>query len=139
MPSIWRRVGVASLAALTVFTVVSASAASLNITAPSRLGAGEQDISAPCTSVDVTFTTAYSESANAYVVDAVVLNGTGCTGTGLTVKVTEKDGATNPETTTAGVDSADINGSGSGPLTVNVSAKNVKASDLLGIAILIEG
>jgi hypothetical protein len=139
VPSFSRRFGIALLVASTVWTIVTASAANLNLTAPSTVGAGEQDITAPCAAVDATFTIVYHAVPNGYYVDAVILDGTGCTGTGLTVRVTLKDGATNPETTVAGVAGTDINGADSGPLTVNVSASTVLASDLQGLAVLITG
>jgi hypothetical protein len=134
-----RRVGVALLAAAIVFTTGTAFAADLNLTAPGTVGAGSQTISAPCTSVTADYTIAYRSGPNAYYVDAVVLHGTGCAGTGLTVRVTLKDGATNPETTVNGVDSADMNDLATGPLTVSTAASNVTAASLVGIAVLVTG
>jgi hypothetical protein len=135
----YRRLGVALLIGATVFTMVSASAANLNLTAPGVVGAGEQTISAPCTSVTASYTLQYSATANAYMVNDVVLNGVGCSGTGLTVRVTLKDGATNPETTVNGVAGTDINTADAGPLTVDVSGSSVKADALVGLAVLITG
>ena len=139
MPLISRRFGIAILVASTVFTLVSASAANLNLTGPGIVGAGQITIAAPCTSVAADYTYAFREADNAYYVDTVSLAGTGCTGTGLTVRVTLNDGNTDPETVLNGVDSATINTSGTGPLSVDVSAANVQASDLVGVAVLITG
>jgi hypothetical protein len=133
----YRRLGVALLIGATVFTMVSASAANLNLTAPGVVGAGEQTISAPCTSVTASYTQAYDSTLNAYVVNAVVLTGTGCTAaTTLTVKVTLKDANStpaNPETVVDTVDPATINGGES----VDVTAVPVKVSDFDGLAVLI--
>jgi hypothetical protein len=136
-----RRLGVALLAAAVVFTTGTAFAGNLNLTAPGTVGAGQQAVSAPCTSVAATYTINYRSANNAYYIDAVVLTGTGCTGTGLTVKVTLKDGATNPETTVTGVAATAINtgGANTGPLSVNVSSSNVAASALVGVVVLITG
>jgi hypothetical protein len=134
-----RRLGVALLAAAVVYTTGTAFAANLNLTAPTTVGAGEQVISAPCASVTAALTINYRAATNAYYVDAVVLDGTGCTGTGLTVRVTLKDGITNPETTVGSVDATDINSADTGPLTVDTSGLNVKASDVSGLAVLVTG
>ena len=140
MPNvITRRLGVSLLVGAIVFTTGTAFAANLNLTAPGIVGAGEQAISAPCDSVDATYTIAYRAATNAYYINAVVLDGTNCTGTGLTVQVTLKDGATNPATTVNPVAGTAINHADTGPLTVNVSASNVKADDLAGIAVLVTG
>ena len=136
MPTIpTRRLGIALLAAAIVFTTGTAFAADLNPTAPGVVGAGEQDITAPCTGVVATLTTSYHVTGDAYYVDAVVLTGTGCSGAGLTVKVTLKDGASNPETVATGVAGADINAG----LSVDVTSASVKVSDLAGLAILVTG
>lgn len=139
MPSFTRRLGVALLVSSIVFTLVSASAANLNLTGPTEVGAGQINISAPCTSVAASYTIAYNAGTNAYIVNAVVLNGVGCTGANLTVKVTLKDGATNPETIVNSVAGTDINTADTGPLTVDVSASTTPASALVGIAVLVTG
>jgi hypothetical protein len=138
MPTISiRRLGVALLAAAVIFTTGTAFAADLSLTAPGTVGAGQQTITAPCTSVAATYTINYRSASNANYIDAVVLTGTGCTGTGLTVKVTLKDGDTNPPTTVTGVAATDINTGDAGPLIVDVSASNVRASALVGVVVLI--
>jgi hypothetical protein len=139
MPFISRRFGIAFLVASTVFTMVSASAANLNLTGPGIVGAGDIAITAPCTSVAATYTMAFREAQNAYFLNAVVLDGTGCTGTGLTVRITLNDGNTDPETVLNGVAATAINSLDAGPLSVDVSALNVQAEDLAGVAVLITG
>jgi hypothetical protein len=139
MPFISRRLGVALLVASTVFTMVSASAANLNLTGPGVVGAGDITIAAPCTSVAADYTYAFRPVPNAYFVDTVTLDGTGCAGTGLTVRVTLNNGGTNPETVLNSVDSSTINSAGTGPLSVDVSANDVRADELVGIAVLITG
>jgi hypothetical protein len=140
MPTISiRRLGVALLAAAVIFTTGTAFAADLSLTAPGTVGAGQQSITAPCTSMTATYTINYRSAGNAYYIDAVVLAGTGCTGTGLTVKVTLKDGATNPETIVTGVAATALNtgGANTGPYSVDVSGKDVAASALAGVVVLI--
>ena len=137
MHSFTRRFGVALLVASFVFTAVTASAASLNMTAPSVLGADQQTISAPCTSVNVTLTTNFRSGA--YYVDAVILDGLGCTGTALTVKVRLVTGGSSTEFTAGPVAGTDINSADAGPLTVDTSGSNITASSVTGIAVLMTG
>lgn len=136
-----RRLGIALLAAAVVFTTGTAFAANLSLTAPGTVGAGQQAVSAPCTSVAATYTIDYRSASNAYYIDAVVLTGTGCTGTGLTVRITLKDGATNPESTFTGIAATAINtgGANTGPYSFYVNDKNVAASALVGVVVLITG
>jgi hypothetical protein len=136
MPNVpTRRIGLALLVASTIFTMVTASAANLVLNAPATVGAGDQAISAPCDHVDATYTIAYRSVPNAYFVDAVVLTGDTCVGDGLTVRVTLGDGATNPETTEPAVTSAALMAG----LTIDVSADDVMAEDLVGVAVLVTG
>lgn len=135
MPTISiRRLGVALLAAAVIFTTGTALAADLSLTAPGTVGAGQQDITAPCQHVTATYTIAYRSTENAYYIDAVELTGTDCTGTSLTVTITLKAGATNPESTFAST-VTDITAGHS----FYVNDKNVKASDLAGVVVLITG
>jgi hypothetical protein len=134
-----RRLG-ALLAAAVVLTIGTAFATDLNLTAPSRVGVGQQAITAPCTSVIATVQTGPQPHPSplfpAYVL-TVRLAGTGCTGTSLTVQVTLKDGATNPVTTVTGVAGTAINSG----LSVDVSnnSANTTASALQSIAVLVTG
>jgi hypothetical protein len=130
-----RRLGVALLAAAVVLTTGTAFATDLNLTATSHIGAGQQAITAPCTSVIATALVVYPFS----YVYTIRLAGTGCTGTSLTVKVTLNNNGTNPETTVTGVAATAINTNGTGPLNVDVSGKNVQASALRAIAVLVTG
>jgi hypothetical protein len=135
-----RRLGVALLAAAVVLTTGTAFATDLNLTAPGHMGAGQQAITAPCTHVSAMVSnTIFPQPPAQPYVNTVRLTGTGCTGTGLTVKVTLKDGATNPATTVTGVAATAMNtgGANTGPLSVDVSASNVAASALVGVAVLI--
>jgi hypothetical protein len=135
MPNISiRRLGVALLAAAVIFTTGTALADTLNLTGPGTVGAGQKDITAPCASVAATYTIAYRSATNAYYIDAVGLTGTDCTGTSLTVQITLKDGATNPESTFAST-VTDITAG----YSFYVNDKNVKASDLAGVVVLITG
>ena len=140
MPTIpTRRLGVALLAAAVVFTTGTALAADLTLTAPGgAVGAGQLLISAPCDSVAATYTINYrAVNGNyAYYIDAVVLAGTGCKGDSLTVKVRLNAGATNPET----IYPVAVAGTAiTAGLSVDVIGKNVMASDLAGIVVLITG
>jgi hypothetical protein len=132
-----RRLGVALLAAAVVLTTGTVSAANLNLTAPGHIGAGQQDITAPCTSVIATVL-----PSTVGVVYTVRLAGTGCTGNSLTVKVTLNTGTTHPVTTyPVAVAGTAINtgGTNTGPLSVDVSGSNVTVLALQSIAVLVTG
>ena len=130
-----RRLGVALLAAAVVLTTGTVSAANLNLTAPGHIGAGQQDITAPCSVIATVL-------PSALVVDTVHLAGTGCTGNSLTVKVTLNTGTTHPVTTyPVAVAGTAINtgGTNTGPLSVDVSGSNVTVFALQSIAVLVTG
>lgn len=136
MPFLSRKFGVAMLVASTVFTLVTASAASLNLTGTGAglVGAGEITVSSPCTSMVVSYT--FHFVAPQYELNHIVLTGTGCSGTGLTVRVQISAGLSTPaEHTDLGVDSADLNAG----YDMDVSGLGVPAAAFVGLAVLITG
>ena len=136
MLTITRRFGLALVIASTVFTIVTASAASLNMTAPSAVGADQQAVTAPCDSVDVAYTHAYDATANAFYLSTVTLTGTTCTGTDLTVDIRLKTGAaTSQDYQSTHVTAAALEAG----LDVDVSTPEIQDSDFAGIAVLITG
>jgi len=117
-----RRLGVALLAAAVVLATGTVSAANLTLTAPNHVGAYQQAIAKPCTSVfAIVWTTIFPQFPAHPYVGTIRVAGTGCTGASLTVRVTLNNGATHPETTVTGVAGTALNTG----IIVDVSSLNV--------------
>lgn len=129
-----KRLIIAVLVGITVFTTVFAVAASLSLTS-SSLGAGTATVASCDTNgVATSFTTGYSAAAAGYTVTTVHVTGIATPGCdGLTMRVTligAADASLGEQTVTLATPATD-------PTNVSFAASNVLAAAVLKIAVVI--